>query len=117
MVGFDVGQDRAVQRQLEVRAVALVGLDDEPVAVGPLRAGADVGDVAADDEARPQPAWARISISIDVVVVLPWVPATASDLALAQIDDEHAGPTEHGDPGGSRLVEFDVALPGSPSTR
>ena len=31
-------------------------------------------------------ASARMSISIDVVVVLPWVPATPSDFARAQID-------------------------------
>ena len=42
-----------MQWQLQMRAVALVGLDDEPLAAGPLRAGAHVGDVAADDEARP----------------------------------------------------------------
>ena len=44
-----------MQRQLEVGAVALVGLDDEPLAAGPVRPGAGVGDVAADDEARRQP--------------------------------------------------------------
>ena len=58
VVGLDVGQDRPVQRQLEVGAVALVGLDDEPLAARPVGAGAGVGDVAADDEARRQPASA-----------------------------------------------------------
>ena len=53
VVDLDVGQDRAVQRQLQVGAVALVGLDDEPLAARPLRPGAHVGDVATDDEARP----------------------------------------------------------------
>ena len=52
MIDFDVGEDGREQRQLEVRSVALVGLDDEPVAAGPLSPGADVGDIAADDEAR-----------------------------------------------------------------
>ena len=51
-VELDVEQDRAGQRQLEVRAVALVGLDDEQLAARPVGAGAGVGDVAADDEAR-----------------------------------------------------------------
>ena len=55
VVDVDVGEDRAVQRQLEVGAVALVGLDHEPLAAGPLGSGAHVGDVAADDEARAQP--------------------------------------------------------------
>ena len=32
------------------------------------------------------PPSARTSISIDVVVVLPWVPATATERARAQID-------------------------------
>ncbi len=55
VIDLDVREDRAEQRQLEVRAVALVGLDDEQVAARPLCAGARVGDVTADHEARPQP--------------------------------------------------------------
>ena len=76
-----------MQRQLEVGAVALVGLDDEPLAARPVGAGADVLDVAADRRSSgASPASARISISIDVVVVLPCVPATPSERAWAQID-------------------------------
>ncbi len=41
-------------------------------------------------------------------MVLPWVPATASDCALAQIDASMPARLEHGHPGGSCLVEFDV---------
>ena len=40
--------------QFEVGAVALVGLDDQPLPTRPLCAGAHVGDVATDDEARSQ---------------------------------------------------------------
>ena len=53
-VELDVEQDRPGERQLEVGAVALVGLDDEHVAARPVGAGAGVRDVAADDEARRQ---------------------------------------------------------------
>jgi hypothetical protein len=52
VVDVDVGDDGAVEREFEVRPVALVGLDHEPLAPGPLRAGAHVGHVAPDDEAR-----------------------------------------------------------------
>ena len=53
VIGVDVEEDRAVQGQLEMRPVALVGFDDEPLAAGPLGAGAHVGDVTPDHEARP----------------------------------------------------------------
>ena len=55
MIDLDVGEHGGVQRQGEVGAVALVGLDDEQLAAGPLRPGAGVGDLTADDEARRQP--------------------------------------------------------------
>ena len=87
-----------MQRQLEVGAVALVGLDDEPLAAGPLRAGADVGDVAADRRSSARsPASARISISIDVVVVLPCVPATAERSGLGADRRQHPGPAQRRD--------------------
>ena len=44
-----------------------------------------------------RPASARISISIEVVVVLPCVPATPSDRACAQIDASMPARREHGD--------------------
>ncbi len=59
MVGLDVGDDRRLGLELEERAVALVGLDDEPVALVVRRVRADLVEVAADDEARaasPRPA-------------------------------------------------------------
>jgi hypothetical protein len=52
MVGLDIREDRPVQRQFEVGAVALVGLDHEPLPAGPLRTRPHVGDIAADHEAR-----------------------------------------------------------------
>ena len=55
VVGLDVGHDGGVAGQLEERAVALVGLDHQQVALVPDRPGADLVDVAADDERRPQP--------------------------------------------------------------
>ena len=55
VVGLDVGDDGGVAGQLEEGAVALVGLDHEQVALVPDRAGADLVDVAADDERRAQP--------------------------------------------------------------
>ncbi len=54
VIDLHVGEDRAVQGQLEVCAVALVGLHHQPLATGPLGTGAHVGDVATDHEAGPQ---------------------------------------------------------------
>jgi len=36
VIGLDVREDRRVERELEVDAVALVGLDDEALTAGPL---------------------------------------------------------------------------------
>ena len=47
MLGIDVGDDRDVGRQLQERAVALVGLDHHPLA----RAHAGIGAVGVDDAA------------------------------------------------------------------
>ncbi len=97
------------ERQLEVGAVALVGLHHQPLATGPLRAGTGVGDVATDHEARVGArASARIIISIDVVVVLPCVPATASDLACAQIEASIPARRSVVTPADACLVELDV---------
>ena len=52
------------------------------------------------------PASARISMSIEVVVVLPWVPATASDFACGTDRCQHSGPAQHGDVELARLVEL-----------
>src|SRR5205085_2655744 len=52
VVGLDAGDDADVDGELEERAVALVGLDDEPLTVRPRRAAADLVDVASDDERR-----------------------------------------------------------------
>jgi hypothetical protein len=54
------------------------------------------------------PAAASININIDVVDVLPWVPATASDWACAQIDDSMPGARQDGDVVLCRLGQFDV---------
>ena len=65
------------------RAVALVGLDDEPLAVGPRRAVTELGDTATDDEGRIRPPACSTRASMADVVVFPWVPATARDFRWA----------------------------------
>ena len=52
VIGFHVGDDRRLGRELEERAVALVGFDDEPLAVVPRSIRADLVEVATDEEAR-----------------------------------------------------------------
>ena len=86
VVGLDVRQHRGEHRELEVRAVALIGLDDEqvtPVHWAPVPASATSPPTRKLGASPPS---ARASISIDVVVVLPWVPATATERARPQID-------------------------------
>ena len=61
------------------------------------------------------PASARISISIDVVVVLPCVPATPIDRAWAQIDASIPARRSVGMPRSRAAAQLDVAWPGSPS--
>ena len=50
VIGLDVGDHRGFRRDLEERAVALVGLDDEPFTVVVGGVGADLVEIAADDE-------------------------------------------------------------------
>ena len=98
VVGLDVGDDRGFGRELEERAVALVGLDDEPLAVVVRGVRADLVEVAADEEARAaSPRRAGSSASIDDVVVLPWLPATAIPRRVATSAREHLGAPEHRD--------------------
>ena len=47
MLGIDVGDDRHISGKLQERAVALVGLDDHPVAL----AHAGIGTIGVDDAA------------------------------------------------------------------
>ena len=78
VLGVDVGDDRDVGRQLEEGAVALVGLDHHPVARAEARIGAvGVDDAAIDDGGSKPPASSRVATS-EVVVVLPCVPAMAT---------------------------------------
>ena len=52
VIGFHVGDDRGLGRELEECPVALVGFDDEPLAVVPRRVRTDLVEVATDEEAR-----------------------------------------------------------------
>ena len=110
MVGLDVGEDRAVHGQLEVGAVALVGLDDQPVAVGPLRSRADVGDVTADDEARPKAGFGEDQHEHRRRRGLAVGAGNGERSGPGADRCQHAGAAQHGDTGGPRLVEFDVAF-------
>ena len=61
----------------EERAVALVGLRDEHVAAAEVGPGTALVQLAADGERRDRRrTCCSATVSIDVVDVLPWVPAT-----------------------------------------
>ena len=104
VVELEVVQDqdvRAVVHELralvEKRGVVLVGLDDEP----PPRAAvarrvAPVSKSSGAPATRnpgSRPAVSRITASIAVVLVLPWVPATAMTCRpVSTCSESHAGP-------------------------
>ena len=110
MIGFDVGEHGAEQREFEMGPIALVGLDDQPVAVGPLRPGAEVGDVPADDEARPHPGLGEDQHQHRGGRRLAMGAGDGKRPCPRTDRREHAGAAQHGHPGGSCLVEFDVPL-------
>ena len=80
VLGIDIGDDRDVGRQLEEGAVGLVGLDHHPVAGAEPRVGAVGVDDAAVDHGRIELAGVEQVATSEVVVVLPWVPAIATQL-------------------------------------
>ena len=84
MLRIDVGDDRDVGRQLQERAVALVGLDHHPVAGAEPRVGAVGIDDAAVDDGRIEIARVEQWATSEVVVVLPCVPRDR-DGALSRI--------------------------------
>ena len=70
---------------IEEGGVVLVAFEDEMLALPQLKAAAEIFRNAANQERRlrPRQLW-KIHASIDVVVVLPCVPATTSDFFAAQ---------------------------------
>jgi hypothetical protein len=106
MVGLDVGQDRGVQRQLEMGAVALVGLDDEPLAAGPLRSGAHVVHVAADHEARTPTGVGEDQHQHRRRRRLAVRPRNGERARLGTDRRQHAGSGERRDAAPARLVEL-----------
>ena len=54
VVGLDVGDHRDLRTELDEGAIALVGLDHEPVSAVPHRATADLVELTTDDERRAQ---------------------------------------------------------------
>ena len=77
VLGVDIGDDRDVGRQLEEGAVGLVRLDHHPVARAEPRVGAVGVDDAAIDDGRDRNRSSSVA-TIEVVVVLPCVPAIAT---------------------------------------
>ena len=80
VLGIDIGDDGDVGRQLEEGAVGFVGLHHHPVAGAEPRVGAVGVDDAAVDHGRIETFRLDQRATIEVVVVLPWVPAIAMQL-------------------------------------
>ena len=95
-----------MQRQLEVGAVALVGLDDEPLAAGPLGTGAHVVHVAADHEARPQAGLGEDQHQHRRRRGLAVRAGDRQRLGAGADRRQHAGPAQRRDAELARLVEL-----------
>ena len=106
VVGLHVGDHRDVGVVGEERAVALVGLDDEGRAPTEGGVGAELGDLAPGGERRVGAGGDSPTTSIDVVVVLPLAPATATRRCPPMSDGQGLGPVQHTQvrgPGGGQL--------------
>ena len=78
---------------VEERRVGIVGLDHEERAVGQPRRDAEARAARRRSRIRINPACSRIHASIDAVVVLPCVPATASvHFPASTFSQSHCGP-------------------------
>ena len=112
VIGLDVGDDGGRRAQQQERTVALVGLDDGQLA------GAEVGVLARSRtgcrrwrRTGPGRRPARATVSSDVVVVLPCVPAIAIAAPALQGGRQRRGPAQHGHaagPGSDELLVLRV---------
>ncbi len=109
VVELDVGDDRELGAQEQQAAVALVGFGDEPLAVADAGVGADVVQVAADDERRP-PVAAQHDVGdhrrggrLAVRAGHGHAPARGHDAG------QHLGALQHGKPAAARLLQLGVA--------
>ncbi len=115
MIDLHVGQHRAEQRQFEVGAVALVGLDDQPFAPGPLGSGAHVGHVATDDERRPQTGRGEDQHQHRCRRGLAVRAGNSERLRLGTDRRQHAGSGQHRDPRLRSSHRARCSWPGPPS--
>ena len=74
---IDVGDDRENGRKLEERAVALIGFGHQILRFPQAGVGSHGVDAAANDYGGIEPASASTAATIEVVVVLPCIPAMA----------------------------------------
>ena len=108
VVGLDVREDGPGQRQLEVGAVALVGLHDEPAPPGPMGARAHVVDVAAHEVAglpaglgqdhRQHRRGGRLAVGA----------GDRHRVGLGADGGQHAGSCQHRDPGPTGRFQLEV---------
>ena len=78
MVGLDVGDEHGGGREVRERLVALVGLHHVPPATAGMGVRAVGAHDASDEERGVLAQRVQVLASMDDVVVLPCVPATAS---------------------------------------
>ena len=77
VLAIDVRDDGKNRRELQKRAVALVGLGDKVLRLAKASVRSHGVDSSADDTVGSSPPAASTAATIDVVVVLPCIPAMA----------------------------------------
>ena len=80
VVGIDIEDHRNVRMEFQEMVLKFAGFADHHLAAAQSAAAADRLELAADDRRRVHPALDKHLVSIAVVVVLPWVPQTPTQL-------------------------------------
>ena len=110
VVGFDAGDRGHLGAQLLKGAVALVGLQHQPLAAAQAALVPISLTSAPIRNEGCRPASTSTSASIDEVVVLPWVPATAMARRVAAMADSTVARRSTGMPRRRGLGQLGVAL-------
>ena len=117
VVGLDARDGRGLRRQLQEGAVALVGLDDQPLALPPHGPAADLVDVATDDERRAEPGLAQDEAQHRGGGRLAVRPGDGEGSPEPADGRQDVGPGTHRDAGPARRGDLHVVVPHGAGTR
>ena len=110
MVGLDARDGCGLRSQLQEGAVALVGLDDQPVPRPPHRPAADLVDIAADDERWPAAGFVDNEPQHRGRGRLAVRAGHGEGSAQPADGRQDVGARTHRNPGTARLEDLDIAI-------